>query len=57
MHWSKRTEFAEMLTDFIVNKSRVNVSVKLIPQGKGIYLDYILDFARYRTHLFNLKFT
>ena len=43
MHWSKRTEFAEMLTDFIVNKARVNVSVKLIPQGKGIYLDYIAE--------------
>ena len=41
MHWSKRAEFAEMLTDFIVNKNRVQVNVKLIPQGKGIYIDYI----------------
>jgi|GEM_PF-3122562 len=40
MNWSKRQEFAERLTDFVVDKIRVNnIKINLVPQGKGVYLD------------------
>jgi len=40
MNWSKRQEFAESLTDFVVDKIRVNkIKINLVPQGKGVYLD------------------
>lgn len=41
LHWSKREEFGNHLSNFIVNRTNVNASIELIPQGKGIYLDYI----------------
>lgn len=40
LNWSKRQEFAERLSDFVVDKIRVNnIKINLVPQGKGIYLD------------------
>lgn len=41
LHWNKRNEFASKLSDFIVDKNRVSANVRLVPQGKGIYLDYL----------------
>ena len=41
LHWGKRHEFASKLSDFIVDKNRLTVNVRLVPQGKGIYLDYV----------------
>lgn len=40
LNWSKRQDFAERLSDFVVDKLRVNnIKISLVPQGKGVYLD------------------
>ena len=40
LNWAKRQEFAERLSDFVVDKLRVNnIKINLVPQGKGVYLD------------------
>lgn len=40
LNWSKRNEFAERLSDFVVDRIRVNnIKITLVPQGKGVYLD------------------
>lgn len=40
LNWTKKEEFANKITDFVINKIRVNnINVKVIPQGKGIYVD------------------
>lgn len=40
LNWAKRQEFAERLSDFVIDKLRVNsIKINLVPQGKGVYLD------------------
>lgn len=40
LNWAKRQEFAKRLSDFVVDKLRVNnIKINLVPQGKGVYLD------------------
>ena len=46
LNWSKRNEFAERLSDFVVDKIRVkNIKTTLVPQGKGVYLDCLARVA------------
>lgn len=51
LHWKNREEFASLLTDFIVNKNRVKSQVQLIPQGKGIYVDFISKNQQFENKL------
>ncbi len=40
LNWEQKEKFADRLSDFIVDKTRVNdVKINLTPQGKGVYLD------------------
>ena len=40
LNWNKRNEFAERISDFVINKTHMNkINIKVIPQGKGIYTE------------------
>lgn len=52
LNWSKRNEFAERLSDFVVDKIRVkNIKITLVPQGKGVYLDCLAKIKDLATAL------
>jgi plasmid segregation protein ParM len=51
LHWKDREEFANLLTDVVVDKNRVKSQVQLIPQGKGIYVDFISKNPQYENKL------
>jgi len=43
--WQNRDEFKERLSHFVVDGQEINLNVKIVPQGVGIYL----NFAKYGT--------
>ena len=38
--WDKKDNFIERISNFIVNDEEINLNVKVVPQGVGIYLNF-----------------
>jgi hypothetical protein len=41
--WSKKDEFIERISKFIVNDQEISVDVKIIPQGAGVAIDWVTN--------------
>jgi hypothetical protein len=41
--WGHKDEFVERISNFEINGQKVNINVNIIPQGAGVFADYMKD--------------